>query len=341
MGDLIAVAGPAALAIVLLVVIAPRWGLRRRWQRYQELSQKALAEHALKHLHHCHYSGLTATLDSVAGAVGVSRNRTAQLVGRLETLGLVTTSGGEIRLTEEGRSDALRVIRIHRLWERYFADHTSLDETLWHDEADRREHTTSDAEVERLAGRLGYPRFDPHGAPIPTASGELPSRRGVPLASLAPLEQAVIVQVEDEPADVYAQLAAQGLSVGTVVRVLESGPAQIRLDVAGVEQVVAPVVASNVSVERMVRPKDDFESCQRLTQVARGSKARVIGILPTCRGLQRHRLLDLGIVPGTEVEAELVSAGGDPVAYRIRGALIALRKSQAEQIQVATIGKGS
>jgi Fe2+ transport system protein FeoA len=45
-------------------------------------------------------------------------------------------------------------------------------------------------------------------------------------------------------------------------------------------------------------------------------------------------MLDLGIVKGTEIEAELVSATGDPVAYRIRGALIALRRDQAEWIRI-------
>jgi Fe2+ transport system protein FeoA len=52
------------------------------------------------------------------------------------------------------------------------------------------------------------------------------------------------------------------------------------------------------------------------------------------QGPQRRRLLDLGLVPGTLVEAELSGAGGDPVAYRIRGALIALRKDQSRWIQV-------
>jgi Fe2+ transport system protein FeoA len=42
--------------------------------------------------------------------------------------------------------------------------------------------------------------------------------------------------------------------------------------------------------------------------------------------------MDLGVVPGTEIEAEMKSIGGDPVAYRIRGASIALRKNQADKI---------
>ncbi len=60
----------------------------------------------------------------------------------------------------------------------------------------------------------------------------------------------------------------------------------------------------------------------------------MLDLSPACRGSQRRRLLDLGVVKGTEIEAELVSAAGDPVGYRIRGALIALREEQAEWIRI-------
>jgi DtxR family Mn-dependent transcriptional regulator len=65
-----------------------------------------------------------------------------------------------------------------------------------------------------------------------------------------------------------------------------------------------------------------------------GRVGRVLDLSPACRGSQRRRLLDLGVVKGTEIVPELVSAGGDPVAYRIRGALIALRREQAEWIRI-------
>ncbi len=65
-----------------------------------------------------------------------------------------------------------------------------------------------------------------------------------------------------------------------------------------------------------------------------GESARVVRIAASCRGPQRRRLLDLGVVPGTRITAVLQSAWGDPVAYEIRGALIALRREQAEGIEV-------
>ena len=67
-----------------------------------------------------------------------------------------------------------------------------------------------------------------------------------------------------------------------------------------------------------------------LSQLPVGQTATVLKILPS--GTMRRRLQDLGIIPGTKIECVLKSPAGDPVAYRIRGALIALRKKDSETI---------
>jgi Fe2+ transport system protein FeoA len=59
-----------------------------------------------------------------------------------------------------------------------------------------------------------------------------------------------------------------------------------------------------------------------------------VAISQASRGAERRRLLDLGILPGTKITAETRSPSGDPTAYIIRGALIALRQNQAKQIKV-------
>ncbi len=69
-----------------------------------------------------------------------------------------------------------------------------------------------------------------------------------------------------------------------------------------------------------------------LADLQPGETAEVVAV--HSQGPERRRLLDLGIVPGTRVTAELRSPLSDPVAYRVRGALIALRRNQAEQIEV-------
>lgn len=67
-----------------------------------------------------------------------------------------------------------------------------------------------------------------------------------------------------------------------------------------------------------------------------GETAVIAGLHVT--GAARRRLMDLGILVGTQITAELVSPLADPVAYRIRGTLVALRRTQAKQIRISSEG---
>lgn len=71
-----------------------------------------------------------------------------------------------------------------------------------------------------------------------------------------------------------------------------------------------------------------------LDQLNPGEAAVVTELVAS--GATRNRLMDLGIIPGTRISAEMKSPMGDPVAYRVRDALIALRHSQARQIRIET-----
>jgi DtxR family Mn-dependent transcriptional regulator len=108
----------------------------------------------------------------------------------------------------------------------------------------------------------------------------------------------------------------------------------VRIRVRGEDQTLRAVDAANVTVEALPAGESATGSMRTLADADRGETVRVTAISPGCQGPQRRRLLDLGVVPGTEITPELVSTSGDPVAYRIRGALIALRRRQAEWIEV-------
>ena len=79
------------------------------------------------------------------------------------------------------------------------AGETGLDEREWHGEADRREHTLTPDEVDRLARHLGHPRYDPHGDPIPTARGHIAPFPGIPLTDYPVGAEAEVTHLEDEP----------------------------------------------------------------------------------------------------------------------------------------------
>jgi len=324
----------AAICLVLVVLLRPRGGLLWHWARGRRATERVQIEDALKHLYDCEYGRVPATLDSLAGALEIGRDQAARLTARLEALGLLTSEHRRLTLTPEGCSYALRVIRIHRLLESYLAERTGVDESEWHQRADQMEHRVTAAEAEALSAQLGNPTYDPHGDPIPTADGVMPSRRGLPLSALKTGAVARIVHVEDEPDEVYAQLVAARLSPGVTLRVLDSKPDRMRIEAEWQEHVLAPVVAANLTVEPLSDVAERVLPDRRLSSLAVGQQATVIDLSPACRGPERRRLLDLGVVPGTVIRAELVSTGGDPIAYRIRGAMIALRNAQADLIHV-------
>ena len=239
-----------------------------------------------------------------------------------------------MRLTDEGRRYALRIVRTHRLWERYLAEETGVTEAEWHSEAEYREHVLSPDEANLLAEQMGNPRYDPHGDPIPTSSGDIIPPKGQPLLELPVGELGMIVHVEDEPESVYAQLVAEGLRPRMQVRVTEVSPERICFWADGEEYVLAPVVAANISAVLLPKEQEMVGPFETLASLKLGEKGSVLNLSRACRGLERRRLMDLGIVPGTIVEAEMKSASGDPTAYRVRGSLVALRKEQADQIHI-------
>jgi DtxR family Mn-dependent transcriptional regulator len=291
-------------------------------------------EDALKHLYHSETRGIPSTVESLSGAVGISADAVSGLVVGLERHSLARMEGQGFVLTEEGRAYALRVIRTHRLWERYLADETGLHETEWHPDAEKKEHHLTPTEVDTLSARMGNPLFDPHGDPIPTTSGYLPAQTGRPMTQMGQGELGQVVHIEDEPEVVYSQIVDLGLFPGMLVRILETSPRRIRFDTEGTEAILPPFVAANITVVPVSEVEPVDTDLETLDSLVPGESARVVGITRKCRGQQRRRLMDLGVLPGTVIRAEMRSPGGDPTAYLIRGATIALRSNHTGMITI-------
>lgn len=326
-----------ALAGLCAVIFWPDRGLGPRLRRFARFTERVRLEDVLKQLYKLEYDRLPATPESVAGGARISHTQAIRLLQRLEEKELVTAGNAPFRLTEAGRAQALHIVRAHRIWERFLADRTGTRPEDWHGQAETREHRLSVAQTEDLAAALGHPVYDPHGDPIPTAAGEMPARSGLPLSALEPGERGLITHLEDEPREIYSELVALGLGLMSPVERLEGEAGRVHFRAGDRRHDVSSAVARNVTVER-AQEVDDPRWSRTLADIEPGESATVAAISPLCRGPARRRLLDLGVVPGTVVHARMRSAGGDPVAYDIRGALIALRREQAVQILVADDG---
>lgn len=321
------------LAALVAAFVTPKYGLYPRWKRARRGMKRAVIEDALKHIFDCEYKNSNCTTESIAGALLISTDEAAMLLTRLSAMGLLLTNDTGVRLTPDGKSYALRVIRVHRLWERYLADETSVPSTEWHASAELAEHTLTTAETEALAAQIGNPHFDPHGDPIPTPSGEIPPKKGQSLLALHGGEFGVITHIEDEPEAVYAQLVAQGLYVGMQVMMIERSNERVRFAADGDEIVLAPILTNNLTVAPITEGEQLITApLASLSTLQIGEEATVLSISKAMRGHQRRRLMDLGVVPGTTIRAEMHSASGDPIAYNIRGALVALRQQHANMI---------
>ncbi|MCA9898955.1 MAG: metal-dependent transcriptional regulator [Anaerolineales bacterium] len=325
---------------VTAVLLWPEKGVLSRWQQARQMTDRARREDALKHIYKCEQKGRRASVESIAGALNVSTNEVAELLGDMQTHHLLHVHSDNITLTSEGMESALHIIRAHRLWERYLAEQTGFSESEWHSQAELQEHQLTPEAADALAARLGHPTHDPHGDPIPSAAGNYVYHDGQPLNQLPADQPARIVHLEDEPEAVYAQLVAEGLYPGQTVRLIESNSTRIRFWANGNEHVLAPIVARNISVrplpavveEETAVPEKD--QSMKLSDLALGKTAEVLRISPNCRGAERRRFMDLGILPGTAITAEMRSPSGEPTAYRIRDAIIALRPNQANYIYV-------
>lgn len=330
--------GGLALLAVAAALFWPDRGLFARMRTSKLQADREKLEDALKHLYDMEAKGLPCIPEGIAGVLSMSAPESAILLRRLVSMGLLKADGGAFRLTSEGRSYALRIIRVHRLWERYLADETTVSESDWHVEAEKKEHLITAEEAAALERRLGHPAYDPHGDPIPSAAGELPEISWKSLISLKEGDIAGIVHIEDEPPAYYAQLAAQGFYPGLQVRIIEQKSDRITVEANGNEIALAPVLAANLSVVPL--PAEELKAgvFRTLSTLKPGERGIVTGISQACRGLQRRRLMDLGVVPGAVIEVAMESVTRDPIAYSVRGATIALRKQQSDMISIEEKG---
>jgi DtxR family transcriptional regulator, Mn-dependent transcriptional regulator len=165
--------------------------------------------------------GAASTKD-IADRLSISSASVSNMFARLRDMGLAEYERYQgASLTETGRLEALRLLRRHRLIETFLLECLGYSWEDVHAEAERLEHSVSDAFTEHLAEFLGCPKHDPHGDPIPAADGSLEPDDSFPLAEAATGERVRIYRVGDEEAATLAFLEARGLMPGRVLEVKE------------------------------------------------------------------------------------------------------------------------
>jgi DtxR family Mn-dependent transcriptional regulator len=174
-----------------------------------------------------------AATGAVANAVGVSPGAATSMLKSLSDMGLATHARYEgVRLTDDGTTLALRIIRRHRLIELFLHRTLGLTWDEVHEEAEHMEHAVSDRLVDRIEAYLGNPTLDPHGDPIPTADGEVATIEYRTLADVECGAPVRIVRAADQSGDFLRFLTEKGLTLNSVCHVRERSTAADTLVVA-------------------------------------------------------------------------------------------------------------
>ncbi len=189
-------------------------------------------------------------LSVLADQMGISSVSTNEMIKKLVARDLVTYEPYKgVTLTAEGQAQALRVIRRHRLWERFLADVLGISWDRVHEEACQLEHATSALVEEKLAQFLSEPETCPHGHPV--AGTDCGCEEGFPLSKLGPGQRAVVLRVAEHDGDLLRYLAELELRPQAVIEVEEvapfDGPLTVRIGER--RQVVGRQVASQVVVQ--------------------------------------------------------------------------------------------
>ncbi len=192
-----------------------------------------------------------AIASRVAEMLGVSRASAGEMLKRLEADGLVERGEHkEAILTPAGRVRAEKVVRKHRLIERWLTDFLGYTGAEAHVHADELGDTFSDDMIERIAEKLGHPERCPHGWPVDTELEQEENRHLKPLADLPAGSRATIVRLAEHDGDLLHWFYEQGLVPGKELEVQSAEPAagQLTVRLSGAERAIGEKAAAGLFV---------------------------------------------------------------------------------------------
>ncbi len=191
-------------------------------------------ENYIKAIYHLQGEGETVTTNALAAELRTRPASITDMLKKLKTKKLINYQPYHgFRLSAEGRKTALGIIRRHRLWEYFLSEKLKFDWNEVHEVAEHLEHVSSKKLIDKLDEYLGFPKFDPHGDPIPDSAGRMESGPQVQLGQLDGHQSGVVIQVSNQSPELLELLSARKIGIGTRIEVIRKfsfdGSVEIRV----------------------------------------------------------------------------------------------------------------
>ena len=158
----------------------------------------------------------SASTNTISKYMGTTPASVTDMLKRLAEKALINYQKYKgVTLTVSGNKIATQLIRRHRLWEVFLVSKLRFSWEAVHDLAEELEHIYSEELVNRLDAFLDYPKFDPHGDPIPNAEGRFTLRNQVQLSDLLPGNKAMLLGVKEHDTSFLLYLNSLHIKLGT------------------------------------------------------------------------------------------------------------------------------
>ena len=126
-----------------------------------------------------------------------------------------------VKLTQEGQNIALQIVRKHRLWEVFLVEKLDFNWDEVHDIAEQLEHIKSPLLIKKLDEHLGFPRFDPHGDPIPDEDGNINAKPKELLSKVKIQSEGVVIGLNDSSDAFLQYLNKIGIYIGAKIKLID------------------------------------------------------------------------------------------------------------------------
>lgn len=179
------------------------------------LNYSTSEENYIKAIFHLQREG-SVTTNELSAELKAKPASITDMMKKLRTKKLVHYEAYKgFRLTNEGKKVALLIIRRHRLWEYFLAEKLKFSWDEVHEVAEDLEHVSSKKLIDKLDEFLGFPRYDPHGDPIPDSNGKIETSRQVCLTDLPINQPATVCHVGDQSSEMLELLSHKRITIGT------------------------------------------------------------------------------------------------------------------------------
>jgi DtxR family transcriptional regulator, Mn-dependent transcriptional regulator len=189
------------------------------------MNYSASEENYIKSIYHLKGDQQNVTTNELAEELKTRPASVTDMLKKLKTKKLLHYEKYQgFRLSAEGKKVALNIIRRHRLWEFFLSEKLKFTWDEVHEVAEELEHVTSKKLIDKLDEYLGFPKFDPHGDPIPDQTGKITNAEQVPLSDVAINQLAEVCGVANHSTQMLDMLRHNNIGIGTRLEIRKKFP---------------------------------------------------------------------------------------------------------------------